>query len=170
MEKRLPAQMRPQVINNKPFFDELIAQINSGRSVVIRAKGWSMLPLVWDDRDTITLSPLTADSIRVGRIVLAQMGSGRYVVHRIVRIKGDRVELRGDGNPYQIEYVHREKVLAEMTAVRRAGKELNSASPLWKVITHLWPANGFLRRVLLFGYRRLVIRKKPNAPRRVYGR
>lgn len=157
---------KAQVINNRQFFTELIAQLSEGRRVKIRAKGWSMLPLLWDDRDTLTLAPIAPDDIKVGKIVFAQMGTGRYVVHRIVARKNDRLTLRGDGNPYQEEYVHVDKVLGELVAITRGGKELDKDTLFWKLITHLWPRNGFLRRVLLFSYRRLVIRQSPKNLRR----
>lgn len=157
---------KSQVINNRQFFQELLAQLAEGRRVKIRAKGWSMLPLLWDDRDTLTLAPIAPDDIKIGKIVFAQMGTGRYVVHRIVARKIDRLTLRGDGNPYQEEYVHVDKVLGELVAIKRGGKEVDKESLLWKLITHLWPRNGFLRRVLLFSYRRLVIRRSAKRPRR----
>lgn len=157
---------KAQVINNRQFFQELLAQLAEGRRVKIRAKGWSMLPLLWDDRDTLTLAPIAPEDIKIGKIVFAQMGTGRYVVHRIVARKIDRLTLRGDGNPYQEEYVHVDKVLGELVAITRGGKEVDKHSLLWKLITYFWPRNGFLRRVLLFSYRRLVIRQSPKRLRR----
>lgn len=161
-------KIRKQVINNTVFFQELRSRIAEGRQVRIRAKGWSMLPLIWDDRDVIVLGPLSPKSISVGRIVLAQLGTGRYVVHRITAIKGSRLSLRGDGNPYQEEYVHTQKVLAELVKVTRGGRDYSPESLQWKLTTWLWPSNGFVRRVILFFYRRLIVRPASVQPRRVY--
>lgn len=161
-------KLRKQVINNGLFFQELRARINEGRQVRIRAKGWSMLPLIWDDRDVIVLGPLAPDSIRVGRIVLAQLGTGRYVVHRITSIKGSRLTLRGDGNPYQEEYVHEDKVLAELVTVTRNGRDYTARDIQWKLTTWFWPSNGFIRRVILFFYRRLIVRPASVEPRRIF--
>ncbi len=160
-------KMRKQLIGYKSLFSRLLEQINQGRKVTIRATGWSMLPLIWDDRDTITLGPLSENSIKVGNIVLAQLGNGRYVVHRITKIKNSRIVLRGDGNPYQEEYVHQEKILAELVSINRAGKIIDRNSLSWKLCTLLWPNHGFTRRVILFIYRRLVVRPTPVRPRRL---
>lgn len=168
MSEATKFKIRKQVINNTVFFKELRSRIDEGRQVRIRAKGWSMLPLIWDDRDVIVLGPLSDKSISVGRIVLAQLGTGRYVVHRIVAIKGSRITLRGDGNPYQEEYVHIQKVLAELVKVTRNGQDYSPESIQWKLTTWLWPRNGFIRRVILFFYRRWVVRPATMQPRRAY--
>lgn len=167
MEAKPQIKLPRRVIGYKALFTKLLEQIGEGRKVTIRATGWSMLPLIWDDRDTITLGPLSPDSIRVGRIVLAQLGTGRYVVHRISKIRGSRVVLRGDGNPYQEEYVHHDKVLAELVGIRREGKDLGRKDLLWRLCTTFWPSHGFVRRVLLFAYRRMVVRPAPRQERRL---
>lgn len=163
------ARVRTQVISNKMLFAKIREQLAEGRKVTIRAKGWSMLPLIWDDRDTLTLGSLTSGSLAKGRIVLAQLGTGRYVVHRIVRVRGDRFSLRGDGNPYQEEYVHRDRIYAELVGINRAGKDLGRSSFVWKLCQHCWPSHGFVRRVLLFAYRRLWLRPAKVVPRRIGG-
>lgn len=154
MDKNL---LRALILDNKHFFDEVLLMIRSGRNVTLRAKGWSMLPLVWDERDAITLAPLTEASFAVGRIVLAQLGDGRYVVHRIAAIKEARYTLRGDGNPYQYEYCHHDQICAELTSVRRNDREIVLGSATWQAYRRLWPSNGFLRRSLLFIYRRIAV-------------
>ncbi|MDY5858964.1 MAG: S24/S26 family peptidase [Porphyromonas sp.] len=166
MEGLQGPRVRSRAISNSVFFCELLEQIKLGKVVSIRAKGWSMLPLVWDDRDILHLAAPTERTVSVGRIILARMGDGRYVVHRIVAIEGNRVVMRGDGNPYQIEYLHRDKILGELVGVRRNGKEIKRGDFLWRAIGLLWPSNAFLRRVLLFAYRRLVVRPAATKPRR----
>lgn len=167
MQELSRKKVRKQLIGYKALFARLLEQINEGRKVTIRATGWSMLPLIWDDRDTITLGPLSEDSIQVGRIVLAQLGTGRYVVHRITKIQGSRIVLRGDGNPYQEEYVHQDKILGELVGINRAGKLLTPNSFVWKVCTCFWPNHSFVRRAILFVYRRLIVRPAPVRPRRL---
>lgn len=139
------------------FFDEVIYMLSFGRKVKLRAKGWSMLPLIWSDRDCLVLAPLSSESYQIGRIVFVQLGDRRYVVHRIVAIKEDRFTLRGDGNPYQYEYCHRDQIRAELTGIERAGKRLDTNSLFWRAFSSCWPSNGFLRRCLLFIYRRIFL-------------
>lgn len=166
MESRSKQNIRLRVISTPVFFRELLEQMHQGKEVRMRARGWSMLPLIWDDRDVLYLVAPREGTISRGRIVLVQLGDGRYVLHRIVAIEGSRLLLRGDGNPYQEEYVHRDKVLGELVGIRRNGKLLNPNSFLWRAITLLWPQNGFIRRVILFAYRRMAVRPAERKPRR----
>lgn len=166
MESKHEQKTHLRAISTPIFFRELLEQMHQGKEVRMRAKGWSMLPLIWDDRDVLYLVAPREGSISCGRIVLAQLGDGRYVLHRIAAIQGSRLLLRGDGNPYQEEYVHRDKVLGELVGVRRNGKQLSPKSFLWRAITLLWPKNGFIRRAILFAYRRMVVRPAERKPRR----
>lgn len=146
---------RVRSIGTTLFFTDIALILGQGRSVLIRAKGWSMLPLLWSERDKLTISPLQTDSIQVGRVVLAHLETKRYVVHRIVRIEGDKITLRGDGNPYQIEECTHSQILGEMTCVIRDGKRIHRGDPLWQRIQDYWPSSPIIRRVFLAIYRRL---------------
>lgn len=150
-DKRLSQKL---ILDNKEFFAQLMSDIASGKRVTIRAKGWSMLPMIWDDRDTLTLVPLKPDSIQVGRILLVRLSSLRFVVHRVVQIKGDWLILRGDGNPTQVEKCKREQILAELVEIERGGNKLRLGMPLWNSFERYWPSNPLLRRILLALYRR----------------
>lgn len=143
------------VLDNKEFFEQLMRDIASGKRVTIRAKGWSMLPMIWDDRDTLTLAPLRSDSIQVGRILLVRLSSLRFVVHRVVQINGDWLILRGDGNPTQVEKCRRDQVQAELIEIERGGRKLRLGMSLWSCFERYWPSNPLVRRLLLGLYRRL---------------
>lgn len=154
-----PIDSKLLALDNQLFIDEILDQIASGNRVTIKAKGWSMIPLVWDEVDSITLAPLSNDSFQIGHIVLARLGDNRYVVHRISHIKGDRFTLRGDGNPYQYEYCHRDEICAELVLVRRYGRHpITPKSILWKTTRHLWPKHGWTKRVAVFFASRIIER------------
>lgn len=146
--------MKERIFDNKIFFAEILDQINNGKEVKIRAKGRSMTPLIRDGKDYLVLGTLKEDSIEVGRIVLA-LYKDIYVVHRITHISDNVIKLRGDGNPYQVEEVERTNILAELVAFERKGQMFTSDSLRWRMYRYLWPRNGFLRRLLLYIYRRL---------------
>lgn len=86
------------IIPNKVFFSHIQGEIKAGNSVRIPVKGNSMLPLIRPGTDDIELSPLNKRSIEKGNIVLAQTEDGRYLVHRIEKVEGEVVFIRGDGN------------------------------------------------------------------------
>lgn len=140
------------------LLDNIKADLLEGRSVRLQAKGWSMLPMIWDERDTLVLAPISREQLKVGMIVFAQTGSGRYIIHRIAHIVGTRIELRGDGNPYQEEYVHPQTVFGELVEVQQKNRCLRKGDWRWRAYALLWPKNGNIRRILLFFYRRLFLR------------
>ena len=150
--------MKTLQIDNAVFFEEVMQHIRSGEKVRIRAKGNSMLPLIHSGRDEITLQPLTSQSIQKGNIVLARLQNGMYVLHRIAKLQQGNVWLRGDGNPHTQERCTVEDLLAETVEISRDGKTITSRALQWKMVRYLWPANGFLRRILLAVYRRTVYR------------
>ncbi len=141
-----------------PLLDNIKADLLEGRSVRLQAKGWSMLPMIWDERDTLVLAPISREPLKVGMIVFAQTDSGRYIIHRIARIVGTRIELRGDGNPYQEEYVHPQTVFGELVEVQQKNRCLKQGDWRWRAYALLWPKNGNIRRILLFFYKRLFLR------------
>ena len=144
--------LQKRYISHETLFDLL----REGEQVEMRIKGNSMLPFIVGDRDTVVLIKATADSIRKGRIVVAQIASDTYYLHRIVRIEGDTVTLRGDGNPYLRETCPVSSILAEMVELNRNGRIYTPRSWAWKAAWRCWPSNGFLRRILLRIYRSIA--------------
>lgn len=124
-----------------------------GREVTLRARGVSMRPFLEDERDMIVL--VRPDNIKVGDPVLAEIAPGRYVFHRIVQIEGDRVTLRGDGNPSSTEHCTLADIAASAIAFIRKGRRQSIDGRAWRWYSALWPSNAVARRVLLAIYRRL---------------
>ncbi len=61
----------------------------------IPLEGDSMRPLIRRGRDRVTIVPLTRP-LRRGDVVLFEFPPGRYVVHRVYRLKDGRVQTLGD--------------------------------------------------------------------------
>lgn len=80
---------------NEVMLGEVTRLLEEGREVVMMPKGISMLPFIRGEKDRVRLCK--PDKLRVGHIVLAQIG-GRFILHRIYAINGNRVTLMGDGN------------------------------------------------------------------------
>ena len=140
-ERRLNTRRgAPSRITLEDAFDDVLSRIAEGYRVDIIAKGRSMLPFIRSQRDAITLSPLTEESIQPGRIVLVRISRG-YAIHRIETIyPGGRIILRGDGNPYQREACIPRQILAEATCVRRGRHLITQGSCLWWCAEHPLPA------------------------------
>lgn len=133
--------------------DILIPQIgkllSEGREVELRPKGNSMLPFIRQDRDNVILRK--EPSVAKGDIVLADVG-GRFVMHRIIRVEGDRLTLMGDGNIRGTEACRKEDVLGTVVAIVKRGKKSVVPSK-----GRLWHALLPVRRYLLAFYRRVLM-------------
>ncbi len=142
-------------LRNTEYFEDIIKIIDSGRNVCIPAHGNSMLPLIRTQKDVLVLKKIASSDIKKNKIVLAQVDSNNYIIHRIKKIENGRVYLRGDGNVKSFESCKIEDIKAEVIAIKKKNKDLNSDSLEWKLVTNLWPSNYYIRKLILAVYTRL---------------
>ena len=142
---------------NARFLPEVVALLEEGHTVTLRLKGFSMRPFLEDNRDKALLSKPT--TIQKGDAVLAEIAKGHFVLHRIIRIEGDEITLRGDGN-LGTEHRQRSDICAFALGFYRKGrKKLDKTNSLkWKVYSFLWTRLFPLRRYLLGFYRRVWLK------------
>ena len=141
-------------LQNDIFLPEAIRCLNedNGHTVSMTARGNSMMPFIWHNRDLLVFAKNGA--VEVGDVVLAEIAKGTFVCHRIDQKDGERLTLRGDGNVRGVELCRLSDVRARLQSVVRNGKTYDlSTSRAWKLYSALWPRNSFLRRVLLAFYR-----------------
>ena len=149
------------IVQNESFFLHILTEVEAGHHVIIPSKGNSMLPFIRPRTDEIELSPIDNKSIQKRNIVLAKTDEGNYVIHRIEKIDGDVITLRGDGNLATREYCKRSNILAEVTAILRKNRnnsknrKIKKDNFLWILHQNLWFSNPLLRRIYLGVYRRL---------------
>ncbi len=151
--------------DNAEFLPHVCELTEEGHTVSIRAKGNSMRPFVESDRDVAVLCH--ADSYKVGDVVLAEIAKGHYVLHRIDAIKGDKVRLRGDGNPYQVEYCTLKDIRALTCQFVRKGKTYNLDGWVWKVYSWFWVRLLPVRKYLLAFYRWFWMGEMPGKVKRL---
>ena len=89
-------------MTDNEILESAIALVNDGLSVTFPVKGRSMLPFIIGGSESVIL--VQPGQPAVGDVVLAWVEGCRYVVHRIIRIDGDRVTLMGDGNVCGVEH------------------------------------------------------------------
>ena len=143
------------IVQNESFFLHILTELEAGHHVVIPSKGNSMLPFIRPRTDEIELSSIDNKSIQKRNIVLAKTDEGNYVIHRIEKIDGDAITLRGDGNLTTREYCKRNNISAEVTAILRKNRKIKKDNFLWILHQNLWFSNPLLRRIYLGVYRRL---------------
>ena len=127
---------------------ELLAE---GVPVVFKAKGNSMLPFIRGGQDEVYLVRPTA--VSEGDILLCEVSKRQYVLHRLIRQKGDCLILMGDGNLYGTESCNREDVIGKVVKIIRSGKVIDCRNRSYRWASAFWVRLLPLRRVLLKIYR-----------------
>ena len=144
---------------NEVFLPQVVQMLHEGHTVTLPLRGRSMRPFLEDGRDKALLVAVK-ESPRVGDAVLAEISKGHYVLHRIVKIEGEQVTLRGDGN-LGTETCRTQDIRALATAFYRKGRNEPDSVKGWKWRTYSWWWTKLLpiRRYLLFAFH-------PHIPRR----
>ncbi|PUB28513.1 peptidase S24-like protein [Elizabethkingia sp. YR214] len=120
MEKKI---LSKRIIPNDLFFEQVKERLNAGQKVKIPVAGRSMEPFL-QNGDLVVLNRFEKNDLVNGKIVLAYFNNA-YVLHRIVRIKGNTVTLAGDGNIQQVEIITDKDILAVVIQAYRGEKELS---------------------------------------------
>ena len=150
--------MDKMIIDNDTFFADVLRLLDQGKQVTIPVKGFSMLPFIRGGKDLVVLEK-AGEVLRAGDIVLFHIGpreGGRYVMHRILSIDGDAVDIQGDGVPKIHEHVRRSQVIAKAVAILRGGKRrVDPYGPGQRRLVRFWQWLHPVRRYVLFIYRHL---------------
>lgn len=136
-------------IANNILIPQIKQMIDEGHSVTFRVRGRSMRPMIEGDRDSVVLAPCH-DKIKVGDVILAEVWPQRYALHRIIKVEGDILTMRGDGNIEGTEVFERKRVVGRAEAFVRKGKTLRMDSLRWRIYSAIWPHLLPIRRYLLF--------------------
>ena len=140
------------LIPNEIFFAQVDDLLEAGESVQLTVKGYSMRPLLRNERNMVVLrSPAQHDALQVGDVVLFRY-HGRHILHRIVAIDGDRLTIAGDGLYLQQEHCLTRDVVGvvEMVIRKKNGRIIRTDSTYWKRMSRLWLSlPPLLRRYIL---------------------
>lgn len=139
------------VIPNEIILGQVKELVREGHTVTIMVKGYSMRPFLEHCRDSVVLAPFS--ELNVGDVALAEIFPGKYVLHRIIELDGDKVTLMGDGNLKGKEYCRREEVAAVVRTFIRNGVATDADNEKWKRYARLWRKLLPIRKYLLWIYK-----------------
>lgn len=139
---------------NDVFLGLVSEKLAEGHTAVIWVKGYSMRPFIEFGRDKVKLA--SAAAYQVGDAVLAEIGKGHYVLHRIIKVEGDNLTLQGDGNVRGVEHCTTADVRGVVTEYIRPNRTLLANDSCLKRKIRVWRALRPIRRYLLFIYKSIV--------------
>ena len=130
--------------------------VNSGKTVILPLRGYSMRPYLEDNRDKALLAPVP-ERLRVGDVVLAHLNqTGTYAMHRITATNGNTIIMCGDGN-ITPEVIERGDIIAIAKGFYRKGSTTLSSveGRGYKLYWRIWLMLKPIRRYLLFAWRKI---------------
>lgn len=148
-----PSEVRHELPNDA-FLGLVSETLAKGHTAVIWVKGYSMRPFIEYGRDKVKLA--SAETYTMGEAVLAEISKGHYVLHRIIKVEGNKLTLQGDGNVRGVEYCTTADVRGVVTEYIRPNRTLSADDPSLKRKIRLWRTMRPIRRYLLFLYKAVV--------------
>ena len=111
-----------------PEFERLI---KLGHMVEFAPKGVSMRPFIEGERDKVILAK--CPEVKVGIVVLAKVND-TYVLHRVYKIKGRKIILRGDGNLEGYEVCKEADIIGRVVQIKKKGgkRERMGKARVWR--------------------------------------
>ncbi len=117
-----------------PLIESVFAE---GGRFRLYPQGTSMLPLLRAGRDSVLLEQ--AAYIRPRDILLYRRPSGQFVLHRLVRVTENGLDMRGDNQTVIEHNVSRDAVLARVVGIYRDDTYIAADSPKLFAYTRILP-------------------------------
>jgi signal peptidase I len=142
-------------IPNDLFFKEVELLLSNGKDVELRVKGVSMQPYLRDGKDVVVLSPFSPTDLVKGKIVLLRYHD-RYLLHRIVRCREERLIFQGDGANGKEEALPSDVIGIVNTVIRPNGRTVSTSSFPAQAYWRCWYFLRPFRRYLLAIYNKTM--------------
>lgn len=135
----------------------IMETLEKDNTVSFSPRGISMLPMLHQGRDTVTLAPIHGE-LKKYDLPLYRRDDGAFILHRIVGT-GETYTCIGD-NQYELEQgVRRDQMIAVVTSFTRNGERVEVTDLRYQIYCRLWhwsrPVRRFLSRVKGFLRRKL---------------
>ena len=124
-------------MDNRGFYDSALeSELQKSGVYASVTKGVSMRPLFKTNRDMVIIRKPT-EELRRFDVALYKLPSGKYVLHRVIKVLPDKYVIRGD-NTYSREYVPKEWVIGVLTEFNRKGKRTSVSNKGYRLYARLW--------------------------------
>ena len=106
-----------------PSFEEVLEKDGE---LIFTNVGYSMYPLIKQREDILRI--VKTDTFKKGDIILYKSNVDHYVLHRILKIKKDKIVAAGDHNYRKDQPITKEQVLGKLVSIKKKnGKEIDLA-------------------------------------------
>lgn len=131
-----------------PFIEEAL---NNNKTFTIPITGTSMLPLLVEGRDTVTIKKCET-TLKKGDLPLYRRQDGSFVLHRVVSVDADGTyTMCGDNQFLKEKGIAHTAIIGVVTAITRNGKTFSVDSKKYRLYVKL----GLLLLNVRYPYKRL---------------
>ncbi len=127
-------------------FEDVLAR--EGRLIYTNVGG-SMLPMLRPKRDLLVIERPNG-KLRRYDVPLYKRDSGKYILHRVLKVRKDGYVLCGDNQWWREYGVTDRQIVGVLTAFVRDGKEIPVADRWYWLYVHLWCDLFWLRAAILW--------------------
>lgn len=127
-------------------------ELETNGKLIYTNVGVSMMPLIRENRDVMVIEKLSDSPKKLDAVLFKRdgfTGRGKYIVHRIVKIRKDGKYFIAGDNCFDGEIVDKDHILGILTAVVRDGKKINFSGFRYFIYLHFWCAPYRLRFFIL---------------------
>jgi len=142
---------RPSITEIAPIIEAAVA---SGKKVKLNVTGSSMCPMLLSSNDTVTLEK--AGTIKKYDVLLFKRKTGKYVLHRVIKIKDGVLTIAGDNETKKEYPVYPDEVVAKVCIYQRKGVSHSTSGKRFWLYSRLW--------LLIFPFRRIITKILYNCP------
>lgn len=142
MEKDRTTEYFARMDDLVPLFRERLA---AGQTVRFSPRGISMLPMLRQGIDSVTLSPIT-EKLKKYDLPLYQRADGKYILHRIVEA-GETYTCIGDNQFEKETGLKHSQMIAVVTSFHRGGREYSVKAHGYRLYCCVWHYSRPLRHL-----------------------
>lgn len=124
------------------------AEIQRTGKLVYTNVGDSMMPMIREKRDLLIIERVNG-RLKKYDIPLYKRDNGKYVLHRILKVRRDDYVICGD-NRWKREYgITDRHIIGVLTGIVRDGRTISMTDKKYRLYVHLWCDFFFVRAFLI---------------------
>lgn len=113
------------------------SELEKRGSFVYTNSGVSMYPLIRAKGDLIVIKKCTFP-LKKYDVPLFKRSTGEYVLHRVVKVKDGKYDIRGDNSLALEKGIEEKDIIGVLDAVVRGGREIKMDSVMQKLYARVW--------------------------------
>ena len=120
-------------MNNGKTFSQVLNE--TGR-LVYTISGFSMRPLLRQGKDVVVIEKYEGHCRKYDTVLFLRK-SGKYVLHRILKVNGDKYWIGGD-NCSSGEIVDEDQIIGVLSLIKRGNRTIKVTDWQYRLYTHIW--------------------------------